>query len=131
MNTHTDYYNYIPLIRRMILVAAIVAAATVAIGCVYRINIQQGNLLDADLIDQVEVGMTRTQVRFLLGTPLVNNPFDEDRWDYYYYFRAGKSRKTTTQHFVVFFDGDQVSRVDRQAGELSTEESPGRSLSGS
>lgn len=109
----------------MIVLATIVAAATLAGGCVYRINIQQGNLLDADLIDQVEVGMTRTQVRFLLGTPLVNNPFDEDRWDYYYYFKAGKSRKTTTEHLVVFFDGDQVSRVDRSVGELSTGKAPG------
>jgi len=125
MNSHTDHHNNTPLLRRLSLVAAMLVAAASTGGCVYRINIQQGNLLDADLIEQVEVGMTRTQVRFLLGTPLVNNPFDKDRWDYYYYFRAGKTREKTTQHFVVFFDGDQVSRLDRPTGEHAIGETPG------
>ena len=125
MNTHTDNYKYIPVLRRLSLVAAVLVAAALASGCIYRINIQQGNLLDADLIDQVEIGWSRAQVRFLLGTPLVNNPFDKDRWDYYYYFKAGKSRKKTTQHFVVFFDGDQVSGISRESGDLSIEEVSG------
>ena len=51
-------------------------------GCVYRVDIQQGNLLDVEQVDQVEVGMTRSQVRFLLGTPMVIDSFDADRWDY-------------------------------------------------
>ncbi len=122
MNTHTDHYSYIPRVRRLSLVAAMLVAAALTGGCVYRINIQQGNLLDTDLIEQVEVGMTRTQIRFLLGTPLVSNPFDKDRWDYYYYFKAGKTREKTTQHFVVFFDGDQVSHFDRPGGEPLAEE---------
>ncbi|MEE8463145.1 MAG: outer membrane protein assembly factor BamE [Gammaproteobacteria bacterium] len=122
MNTHTDHYSYIPRVRRLSLVAAMLVAAALSGGCVYRINIQQGNLLDTDLIEQVEVGMTRAQIRFLLGTPLVSNPFDKDRWDYYYYFKAGKTREKTTQHFVVFFDGDQVSHVDRPGGEPLAEE---------
>ena len=124
MNTHTDHYSYIPRVRRLSLVAAMLVAVALTGGCVYRINIQQGNLLDTDLIEQVEVGMTRTQIRFLLGTPLVSNPFDKDRWDYYYYFKAGKTRKKTTQHFVVFFDGDQVSHFDRLGGEPLAEEAP-------
>ncbi len=122
MNTHTEHYSYIPRVRRLSLVATMLVAAALTGGCVYRINIQQGNLLDADLIEQVEVGMTRTQIRFLLGTPLVSNPFDKDRWDYYYFFKAGKTREKTTQHFVVFFDGDQVSHVDRPGGETLAEE---------
>ncbi|MCZ6500747.1 MAG: outer membrane protein assembly factor BamE [Gammaproteobacteria bacterium] len=125
MNTHTDNYNYIPVLRRLSLVAAVLVAAALASGCIYRINIQQGNLLDADLIEQVEIGWSRAQVRFLLGTPLVNNPFDKDRWDYYYYFKAGKSRKKITQHFVVFFDGDQVSSISRESGDPSIEEVSG------
>ncbi len=125
MNAPKNQYNYSPLVRRLNLVAAMLVAAALAGGCVYRINIQQGNLLDADLIEQVEIGMTRLQVRFLLGTPLVNNPFDKDRWDYYYYFKEGKTREKTTHHFVVFFDGDQVSRFDRIAGEPSTDEASG------
>jgi outer membrane protein assembly factor BamE len=52
-------------------VAAALLQALLGTGCVYRMDIQQGNLLDAEQIDQVEVGMTRSQVRFLLGTPMV------------------------------------------------------------
>ncbi len=130
MNSQKDQNNQSPLVRRLSLVTTMLVAAALTGGCVYRINIQQGNLLDADLIEQVEVGMTRLQVRFLLGTPLVSNPFDKNRWDYYYYFKAGKTREKTTQHFVVFFDGDEVSRLDRIAGEPPTEEAPAGEASG-
>ena len=50
-------------------------------GCVYRASISQGNFLKQEELDQVEVGMTRGQVRFLLGTPMVDDPFHQDRGD--------------------------------------------------
>ena len=81
-------------------------------GCVYRVDIQQGNLLDVEQVDQVEVGMTRSQVRFLLGTPMVIDSFDADRWDYVYSLRRGHSREVTRRHLVVWFDGDKVARVE-------------------
>ena len=67
----------------------IVLAALALAACVYRIDIQQGNLLDDEDIVQVDVGMTRSQVQFLLGTPMVADSFHRDRWDYAYYFRRG------------------------------------------
>jgi outer membrane protein assembly factor BamE len=82
-------------------------------GCVYRPNIQQGNLLDTTDVDEVTVGMTRSQVRYLLGTPMVSDPFDAQRWDYVYTFRQGRSRSTDRAHIVVHFDGDKVSRLER------------------
>ena len=63
-------------------------------GCVYRANISQGNLIKQEDLDQVEVGMTRNQVRFLLGTPLVDDPFHQQRWDYVYYVRIGRQSAT-------------------------------------
>jgi outer membrane protein assembly factor BamE len=75
-------------------------------------DVQQGNLLDAEQVDQVEVGMTRSQVRFLLGTPMVIDSFDADRWDYVYSFRRGHSREVTRRHLVVWFDGDKVVRLE-------------------
>jgi len=81
-------------------------------GCVYRMDIQQGNLLDVEQVDQVEVGMTRSQVRFLLGTPMVIDSFDADRWDYMYSLRRGHEREVTRRHLVVWFDGDKVARVE-------------------
>ena len=81
-------------------------------GCVYRMDVQQGNLLDVEQVEQVEVGMTRSQVRFLLGTPMVIDSFDADRWDYIYSLRRGHERQVTRRHLVVWFDGDKVTRIE-------------------
>lgn len=93
------------------LAIAILAAASAA-GCVYRMDIQQGNLLDAEQVEQVEVGMTRSQVRFLLGTPMVIDSFESERWDYVYSLRRGHSRKVERHHLVVWFEGDKVARIE-------------------
>jgi outer membrane protein assembly factor BamE len=92
--------------------AAAMLAAVAATGCVYRMDIQQGNLLDAEQVEQVEVGMTRSQVRFLLGTPMVIDSFDTERWDYVYSLRRGHSRKVERRHLVVWFEGDKVARIE-------------------
>jgi len=102
----------------MRLVPPLAAICTTAIlivsasGCVYRMDVQQGNVLDAEQVDQVAVGMTRSQVRFLLGTPMVIDSFDANRWDYVYSLRRGHSRKVTKRHLIVWFDGDKVARVE-------------------
>jgi outer membrane protein assembly factor BamE len=95
--------------------AARLGAAVLALGlsaCVYRMDVQQGNLLDVEQVDQVEVGMTRSQVRFLLGTPMVIDSFDADRWDYVYSLRRGHERHVTRRHLIGWFDGDKVARVE-------------------
>jgi outer membrane protein assembly factor BamE len=99
---------------RLLKPAALLAAALLS-ACVYKLDTQQGNLLDVEQVDAVEVGMTRSQVRFLLGTPMVADPFTLDRWDYLYYFRAGKGGATRRSHVIVFFDGDTVSRIEKPA----------------
>src|SRR5437016_11875414 len=82
-------------------------------GCVYRMNIQQGNYLEGKTVDQLQVGMTRGQVRYLLGTPMVPTVFDKDRWDYVYYFKHGRLRKPEERHVIVYFAQDKVSRFER------------------
>ena len=82
-------------------------------ACVYRIDIQQGNLFDDEDIDQVEVGMTRSQVQFLLGTPMIADSFHRDRWDYAYYLRRGRSPDVVQRWVVVHFDNDRVARIER------------------
>jgi outer membrane protein assembly factor BamE len=96
----------------LIAVAALLALGTLS-GCVYRIDIQQGNFLEAKDIDRVAVGMTRVQVRSLLGTPMVADPFEGWRWDYVYYMKKGRWRKPEQRHFIVFFEEDKVTRIDR------------------
>jgi outer membrane protein assembly factor BamE len=82
-------------------------------GCVYRMDIQQGNYLEGKTVDKLEVGMTRTQVRYLLGTPMVPAIFNRDRWDYLYYFQHGRLRKPRQRHLVVYFKEDKVTRFER------------------
>jgi len=92
---------------------ALLAVALALAGCVYRINIQQGNFLKPEDVDRVQTGMTRSQVRFILGTPMVSDTFDADRWDYYYYLVRGHSRHQEKRHVVVRFDNDKVVSVER------------------
>ena len=92
---------------------ALAVAAIWLSGCVYRPTIQQGNLLQLDEIDQVKVGMTRSQVRYVLGTPMVSDPFEPDRWDYVYTLQKGYDKHVDRAHFVVLFEADKVVKVDR------------------
>ena len=89
---------------------SVMLAASVT-GCVYQVDVQQGNLLEDKDIEAVKVGMTRSQVRFLLGTPAVADPFHDDRWDYIYYFRQGRSRMADRSWLIVYFDGDRVREI--------------------
>jgi outer membrane protein assembly factor BamE len=82
-------------------------------ACIYRIDVQQGNLLEDSDVEQVEVGMTRSQVQFLLGTPMVADSFHRDRWDYAYYLRHGRSRDVERRWLIVYFENERVARVDR------------------
>lgn len=87
--------------------------AILASGCVYRINIQQGNYLDQAAVDQVKEGMTRSQVRYLLGTPLAADAFNKERWDYIYYLKKGRSRHVDSRRVTVYFDGEKVAKLDK------------------
>ncbi len=80
-------------------------------GCVYQANLSQGNLLKQEDLDQVEVGMTRRQVRFLLGTPMIDDPFHEERWDYVYYLKIGRDDAIFKRWISIFFDGEKVSEI--------------------
>jgi outer membrane protein assembly factor BamE len=95
--------------------AAALCAALALTGCVYRMNIQQGNFLEPRALAQLQVGMTRSQVRYLLGTPMVPDAFDKDRWDYLYYFKKGRLRAPEERHLIVYFEDDKVSKFDNSA----------------
>jgi len=97
---------------RPLLLALTCAALLPLAGCVYRMNIQQGNFLQRKAIEQLQVGMTRSQVRYLLGTPMVPNDFDTDRWDYLYYFKHGRLTRTQNYLLTVYFENDKVAKID-------------------
>ena len=93
--------------------AVLLLVAAAMVGCVHRPYIQQGNYLETTDVDQVTTGMTRSQVRYVLGTPMISDPFTAQRWDYIYTLQRGRNRKVDRAHFVVFFVDDKVSRVER------------------
>ena len=106
------------------IVLAVVGAAVVSGGCemprmlespripgVYRIDIQQGNVVDQTMSDQLEIGMERRKVRFILGTPLLVDSFNPDRWDYLYVLRPG-SGPEVSQRLSVYFVDDELARIE-------------------
>jgi outer membrane protein assembly factor BamE len=98
------------IIQRLVLGSTL---ALLASGCVYRINIQQGNFLNQSQVNAVKEGMTRSQVRYLLGTPMVADTFNKERWDYIYYLKQGRTRRVDSRRVTVYFDGDKVARLEK------------------
>ncbi|MBV4502665.1 outer membrane protein assembly factor BamE [Pseudomonas shirazensis] len=81
-------------------------------GCsfpgVYKIDIQQGNVVTQDMIDQLRPGMTRRQVRFIMGNPLIQDTFDTNRWDYLYSLQPGGGKRQQERMSIFFNEGDQL-----------------------
>jgi outer membrane protein assembly factor BamE len=99
--------------RKLVVILTLAATFAANSGCVYRMNIQQGNFLEARTVNQLQVGMTRSQVRYLLGTPMVPDAFDKERWDSLYYFKKGRWRKPEERHLIVYFHEDKVDKFER------------------
>jgi outer membrane protein assembly factor BamE len=109
--------------RRMGAALAFLVLLGLASGCVYRITVQQGNYLDKHDTDQLAKGMTKVQVRYLLGTPMVPTIFDNDRWDYLFYLKVG--RQVPVQRLLsVYFKDDKVEKIDRHGQEAATPNGP-------
>lgn len=90
--------------------ACLSACGFVGFPGVYRIDVEQGNIVTQEQVDQLEPGMSRRQVRFILGTPLVEDPFNADRWDYGYSKRNGLD-VLNEYKLTVFFLDDQLIDV--------------------
>lgn len=92
------------------------ACSTSHFPWVYRLDIEQGNIVEDDQLAQVKIGMTTSQVRYLLGTPMVQDTFHKNRWDYFYSVRTGDGlleRRLLTLHFA----DDKLTRIDEKPPE--------------
>jgi outer membrane protein assembly factor BamE len=85
----------------------------------YKITIQQGVVVTQEMADQLKAGMTRDQVRFVLGTPILTDPFHAQRWDYPFRFQPGRG-PVEQRRFTVFFDKDLMTGYNGDS--LPTEE---------
>ncbi len=77
---------------------------------IHRIDVQQGNAIEMEKVDQLKVGMTKNQVKFLMGTPLITDAFHPDRWDYAFHLIPDYG-ETESYHLTIFFDGDTVTEI--------------------
>ena len=108
-----------------------ILAATVLAGCSswdplayihpYHIPIQQGNVVTQSMLDQLKPGMTEAQVRFVLGTPLIVDPFHKDRWDYPYMLNKN-GRLVAKRHITVFFENGKFKGL---SGDVKPEAKAG------
>lgn len=78
---------------------------------VYRMTVQQGNIVSEEMIDQLQFGMTKSQVQYLLGTPMLADMFHTNRWDYTYTVRRGH-QPMEVKPLTVWFENDQLVRID-------------------
>ena len=86
----------------------LIALAGCSFPGVYKIDIQQGNVVTQDMIDQLRPGMTRPQVRFIMGNPLLADTFHADRWDYLYSLQPGGGERQQERMSVIFNSNDQL-----------------------
>jgi len=107
--------------------ALLVCVIVVSSGCLraYRPNIQQGNIVTTDMLESLEQGMSRREVRYVLGSPMIEDPFHADRWDYVYTLREGRSKKRKQSTITVVFDNDRLASVEgdpalREISELDS-----------
>lgn len=77
----------------------------------YRMEIQQGNFVSQEMVSQLKPGMTKEQVRFVLGTPLVTDIFHPDRWDYVYWRETSQGQREQRK-LTVLFENGQLARLD-------------------
>ena len=103
------FVSRIPLLKAA-LYLIIGASLLVLNGCVrtYRVEIQQGNVISAEQIEKITPGTSRNEVRFILGTPLIEDPFHAERWDYFYSLNPAKGEMVTKYRLSVWFENDQV-----------------------
>ena len=97
---------------KLLLTSLTLAGLFALAGCsfpgVYKIDIQQGNVVTQDMIDQLKPGMTRRQVRFIMGTALISDPFHPDRLDYVYTLQPGGGQRQQEHASILFNSNDQL-----------------------
>lgn len=81
-------------------------------GCLYRPDVQQGNEINSEMLANLSPGMSKREVIRVLGYPLINDPFNRDRWDYFYSFKEGRTKNIRRQSATLLFEGDTLKSVE-------------------
>jgi outer membrane protein assembly factor BamE len=97
------------LLRFVLLAGCAIVALS---ACVYKMDISQGNTIPPELMAQLKLGMTRNQVRFLLGTPAVQDLYRPDQWYYIYYLKDDNGDHTVLRDMTLSFTDDVLTGID-------------------
>jgi len=98
-----------------LIIISLLSALLFIAGCEpHRIDIQQGNRITPENFAKLKTGMTRNQVLFILGSPLLKDEFHSERWDYIYYLKPGNN-PVRKSRVTLFFDGDELAKIDDSA----------------
>ncbi len=100
------------LIISALIFSTLSACSNLRFPGVYKIDIAQGNIVTQDLLDKLQPGMTQNQVKYILGSPLVEDTFNEDRWDYYYTLKTGRTNLTKSSQVTVFFEQERYTNYE-------------------
>ena len=100
----------------LLLSLLLAACSSVSTPQPYRIDVQQGNVITQEMVAQLKPGQTRDQVRYILGTPLLADVFHQQRWDYVYSYRNGRTGQVEKRQFSVYFDND--NRLLKATGDV-------------
>jgi outer membrane protein assembly factor BamE len=112
--------------RHLCVLALLSLLPALAACTVFRLPTLQGNVIEQKQVDQLEIGMTPDQVRFLLGSPLVQGSFDPNRWDYVYYYRSPRGQEVQ-RTLNLYFENGKLARIVGQAppaGQETGSETP-------
>lgn len=90
----------------------------------YKLDIQQGNVITQEMVDKLRPGMTRSQVRYVLGTPMVVDPFHKERWDYYYSYKKGVEAVPESRRLTLLFKDDVLHSIQGDVATRPTETAP-------
>src|SRR5471030_543156 len=105
-------------LRALVAIAALLLAScgsarlSAPVIAPYRMEIQQGNFVSQEMVAQLKLGMSKDQVRFVLGTPLITDSFHADRWDYVYRRQRANSSELEQRKVAVFFDDGKLKRIE-------------------
>jgi len=98
------------------LLLSVLLLSSCSIPRIFQVVISQGNLVDQEMLDKLEIGMTESQVKFVMGTPLISDTFYPNRWDYFTSVTQGENSYTNQKITLYFKDNKLVSWV----GEIDT-----------
>ena len=104
--------------KALTLIMTSLLLANCSIPRIFQVVVSQGNLVDQEMLDKLEIGMTESQVKFVMGTPLISDTFYPERWDYFTSVTQGES-SYTNQKITLFFEDNQLIRWEGEIDSLN------------